>query len=182
MTGTNYGVGKGKAQMFAVERYKVVDEVLEHYRNNVPSSQISKKLALKGIKIPAFSINRFLAKYRYKDFKKSDIVNTEKFGLITMDYKTEITSILEEVKQMKVYAKSQSDLLIYDKMIGRLYQGIELLAKLMGDIKTNNTVDLTILINDLNRKAFNDNKGQRMSLFRKEPIIDIDAEILDDAN
>ena len=69
----------------------------------------------------------------------------------------------------------------YTKLIGKLYQGIELLAKLRGDLqqKNNKGVDINIIINEINKEAFDHNKTLRDNLHNIKTI-DIEAEIVEE--
>lgn len=179
MTGNQTGVGKGKTQLFAVEKHGVEEDVLKMYKEHIPATTISKILKEKGITITADGINRWLGKLRKADTHSTQIQSAEKFEAVVLDYNNEIISILEEVKEMKEIAKADKNLRDYGVLIGKLYQGMELLAKLMGDIKPKGSVDINIIINELNKLSFDENKDARQDLFRS-PIIEIDAEILND--
>ena len=178
MTGNKNGIGKGKGQKFAVEKFGVEDEVLKLYKDNIPATKISQLLLQKEIKISPLGINRWLSRQRTSDVENKKIQNYEKFEVMVMDYKREITDILDEVKEMKKLAKDQKQLDSYVKLVGKLFQGLELLAKLMGDIRPSGSVDINVYINELNKKVFNENKTLRNNLYNATPI-DVDAEIIE---
>lgn len=175
MTGSK-DIGRGKSTLCSVEKYKVEDDVLELYKQNIPATQISLRLEQKGVKISPLGIRRWLDSQRKEDKGSRDIQNRDKFENMVIDYKTEITGILNEVNEMRALCKEKNDLKYYDKMLGRLYQGLELLAKLMGDIKPSGSVDINIIINDINKRAFNENRQLRSKL-HGATIIDVEAEV-----
>lgn len=167
--------------MFAVEQYGVEDFVLDLYKDDVPMTKISQRLLQeKDIKISPLGISRWLKTQREAKSDIKSLQSKEKYDLMVLDYKKEVTNILDEVKEMKETVKLDGDLKHYDKMIGRLYQGIELLAKLSGDVKQKGGVDVNIIINELNTRAFDENRGMRNALhgFGTGDIIDVEAEIM----
>ena len=162
---------------FSVEKFKVESEVLKMSKEGAPATVISKVLAEKNIKITPLGINRWLKKAKHLANQKHDLKLSKEYETIVMNYKTEIMSILDEVKEQKNKAKDDGDLKIYDKMIGRLYQGLELLAKLMGDIKPTGSVDINIVINEISKQASTLNRRMRSPFKNMEPI-DVEAEII----
>jgi len=180
LTGKKSGIGRGKAQLFAVDKFGVVDYVLEKYGDNVPATKISAMLlSEKEIKISPVGINRWLTKHKQQSISDTSIMNKEKFDVMVIDYKNEITAILDEVKEMKSLAKEKGELDIYVKLVSKLFQGLELLAKLMGDIKPSGSVDINVIIKEINQNVFEKNKGGRHKLFDTE-IVDAEFEILKD--
>jgi hypothetical protein len=82
---------------------------------------------------------------------------------------------------MKQKAMDEGKLDTYAKLVDRLYRGMELLAKLMGDIRPDGSVDIHLVINEINKSTFTDNKLQRKKLFSEnETIIDVDAEVIEE--
>jgi len=173
------GIGKGGAQLFAVDKFGVADEVLEMHKDGVPATKISAMLELKGVKIAPVGINRWIKKQKINLKQTTTLQNTEKFEMMVVDYKNEITSILDEVKEMKAIAKDEKDLDTYVKLIGKLFQGLELLAKLMGDIKPSGAVDIKVIINEITKSAFDENKDKRNAIFNQKPIVDAEFEIME---
>ena len=158
------GIGKGGAQLFAVDKFGVADEVLEMHKDGVPATKISAMLELKGVKIAPVGINRWIKKQKINLKQTTTLQNTEKFEMMVVDYKNEITSILDEVKEMKQLAKDQEQLDSYVKLVSKLFQGLELLAKLMGDIKPSGSVDINVIIKEINQNVFEENKDGRHKL------------------
>jgi len=165
LTGTKSNIGKGKTQKFAVEKYGVEDEVLELYKKNMPATKISKYLEANGVKIAPTGINRWLAMQRKVDMRDLRIENVKKFETMVVNYKNEITNILDEVKVMKDLAKEEQKLDSYVKLVGKLFQGLELLAKLMGDMKPTDKVDVKVMINAINKDIFEKKKELRKTLY-----------------
>jgi len=176
----NKGIGSGKAQKFAVETHGVEDYVLGQFKNGKPATHISTSLKdEKGLKISPFAITRWLKRIQVVD-GNTNIRSRQKFEVMAINYQNEISNILDEVKEMKNIAKTEKDLKAYDKMVGRLYQGLELLAKLMGDMKgEKKQVDVNILINEISQRTFEKNRGLRHRLHGAE-IIDVEVEISDE--
>ena len=177
----NKGVGRGKAQKFAVEKYGVEDYVLEKFKSNVPIKQISSLLEEeKDVKIAPYGISRWIK--RVTNEQSTSVRSKQKFEVMVINYQTEITTILNEVKSMKDRAINDNDLKAYDKLVGRLFQGLELLAKLMGDMKgEKKQVDINILINEISQRSFEENKGMRHQFYNTE-VIDVEAEIIEEEN
>lgn len=171
--------GGFKGQLFAVEKFGVEDDVLELYRQGVPATKISKSLLDKGVNIAPLAINRWLAKFRAQDLPISKQLSDDKFELMVMDYRNEITMILNEVKEMKAIAREEKKLDQYVKLVGKLYDGIELLAKLMGDIKPQGSVDVNVIINEINLKTLKERSALRSAL-HGGTIIDVEADILEE--
>jgi len=184
LTGKKSGIGKGKSQLFAVDKFGVSDFVLEQFKEGIPATKISAKLlGEKNIKIAPVGINRWLNKYKTESINNTDIVNKEKFDLMVINYKNEITDILDEVKVMKALAKDEGQLDTYVKLVGKLFQGLELLAKLMGDIRPSGSVDINVIIKEINKNVFEENKSGRHDLFNIETeTVDAEFEIIKDDN
>lgn len=173
------GVGKGGAQLFAVDKHGVADEVLKMHKEGVPATKMSVILESKGIKISPVGINRWIKKQKVNLKQTTDVKTREKLEMMVIDYKNEITNILDEVKELKDIAKNNKDLKIYDKLVGRLFQGLELLAKLMGDIKPSGAVDIKVIINEITKAAFDDNKDARGEMFKQPTVLDAEFEIME---
>ena len=173
-------LGGNKIQKPAVEEYGVQEYVLKLHSDRIPTSQISKMLKVeKEITISPKSIGKWLTEFKQKESEKKGVILSEKYEMLVVNYEKEIKGILSEVKEMKDLAKEQKQLDIYVKLVGKLYQGLELLAKLMGDIKPSGSVDINIIINEINKQTFDNNKGNRNKLFGNK-VIDVEAEIIND--
>ena len=171
----------GREQEFKVEKEGVEDFVLKHYKDKIPATIISDTLKKeKNVNISPLAINRWLKAQRTGDKKETTIQSKEKFEVMVMDYTEEIRTILDEVKEIKAIAIAENKIDSYTKLVGKLYQGIELLAKLRGDLqpKGSKNVDINIIINEINKEAFDKNKTLRNSL-HNATVIDVEAEIIE---
>ncbi len=167
----------------AVEAHGVQELVLDMYRDGKSVNSIRQALLDSGVKISGPSITKWIKKQAelFKESKNTDLKTLEKFELMTMDYENEIKTILNEVKEMKAIAIQEGKLDTYAKLVDRIYRGLELLAKLMGDIKPNGSIDINLIINEINKATFVDNKEIRKSLFRNDDnVLDVEAEILEE--
>jgi len=178
----DFKTGKGGAQQLAVDKLKLADVILKLIKDGVPIKTMPSIIeAENNIKISSASVGKWIR--RQKNVGKQNtitaIANKQKFEVMVMDYQSEITAILDEVKEMKDIAKNEKKLDTYAKLVDRLYKGIELIAKLMGDIKTGNSVDINFIINEINKESFTENKHVRAELFEKE-VFDVNAEIMGD--
>ena len=179
---TDYNPGKGGNQQLAVDKLKAADDILKMFKDKVPIKTMSAVLeAEKGIKISKDSIGKWLRKQKklMKTKTTTELVHREKFEVMVMDYQTEISEILEEVKEMKNIARDEKKLDTYAKLVDRLYKGIELMAKLMGDIKSSGSIDINVIINEINKNSFEKNKENRDKLFDKM-VFDIKADVIGD--
>jgi len=171
----------GRQQLFAVEQEGVEDFVLEKYKENQPATKISELLMeQKQVKISPLSINRWLNKQRKSDVNTKHIVSKEKFDTMAINYSNELKTILEEVKEMKAIAKARGELDNYTKLVGKIYDGINLFAKIHGDIKQgggSNNVDINIIIEKINETASENSQRLRNS-FNKHKTFTVDAEII----
>ena len=96
-----------------------------------------------------------------------------------MNYTSALKGILTEVEEVKNEAKTDKDMATYNQLVGRIFQGIELLAKLAGDIKPKGTIDIKIIYNEINNDIEKQMKGMRTEIFSGK-IIDVDADIIED--
>ena len=164
-------------QKYAVEKHSVEDKVLKLYKEGVSATKISDALKLEdNIDIAPHGINRYLKKFKEIDSTKANLEEVKKFEAVVIDYKLEITAILDEVKSVKDKMLEDGDYKMYEKLIGRLYQGIQLIGEFMGDIKQKNAVDINIVINELSKRSFIENKDGR-SFLKQGTIIDVEADI-----
>ena len=143
---------------------------------------LARKFDVDGVKITAQSIRKFIKKTKkaqqtliQKDLKvSSELIKT------AMDYNKALKDILSEVEEVKQEAKDEKDFTTYNQLIGRLLQGIELFAKLTGDMKPKGAVDINIIYNQINADVDKDMKTLRDDIFNKVKTMDIDFEILEE--
>mgnify|MGYP006921304546 CR=1 FL=1 len=149
--------------------------VIGLYRNGISAVQISKKLKEeKGVTISNVSVGNWLknCKTAVQEEQVKDVQKVQQFTKMCYNYEKEVKEILDEVKSMKNIAKDEKDTDNYQKLVGRLYQGLELLAKLMGDLKPSGSVDINVIINEINNDKFDKFKANRTKLF--ENIVDVE--------
>jgi len=142
---------------------------------------LTRTLNAEGIKITAQSIRKFIKKTKkaQKELIARDINAAAEIKKVAMDYGKELKAILTEVQDVKEEARENKDMATYNQLIGRIMQGIELIAKLTGDIqpKGSTKVDINIIYNEINENIEENMKHVRQELFKKD-VIDVDAEIL----
>jgi len=160
---------------FAVDKMGVADDVLMMHKDGLSPSQISDALTKKGVKISKQGVSGWIESQKETFNKQLDAETYKKYANIVVSYKSEIMSVLDEVKMLKGKAIEEKQLNTYVKLVGRLYEGIELLAKLMGDIRPQGTVDVNVIIKEINNSSYVDNKGVKRKLFPAEEKI-YDAE------
>jgi gas vesicle protein len=141
--------------------------------------ELTRQLGNEGIDITAQSIRKFIRKTKdaQKELIKQDMKVSGEIMKLAMDYSKELKDILKEVQQVKNEAKENKDFVTYNQLVGKLLQGIELIAKLTGDVKpkANINYDIKVIYNEIN----NDIEKQ-MSGLTSDKIIDIDYEIAED--
>lgn len=174
--------GRGKYQEFAIDKFNLGNEVLKMIEDGFTYSHISSILKEKGYKVSYNAIGRWIRSNRKNVMSRQskEVANLKNFEVLCVNYQQEITSILDEVKQVKEVARDAGKLDAYVKLVGKLYQGLELLAKLMGDIKPNGSVDINLVINEINQNTFDKYKSARKNLFDKGEIFDVDADVIED--
>ena len=139
---------------------------------------ITRVLNEEGHKITAQSIRKFIKKTKkaQQELIQTDIKAAEQYMQITMDYGKALKDILVEVEEVKSTVKDEKDYTTYNQLIGRLMQGIELIAKLTGDIKPKGSIDINIIYNEINTDVEKKMKHMKNEIFKN--VIDIDAEII----
>jgi len=140
-----------------------------------------RTLSDEGISITAQSIRKFIKKTKkaQQELISRDINAATEYKQLAMDYSKEIKNILEEVKEVKEEARMNKDMATYNQLVGRLMQGLELIAKLTGDIKPRGTVDVTLIYNEISRDIEKQSAKMKTDLF-KDAAIDVDFEIIEE--
>ena len=142
---------------------------------------LTRELNTEGIHITAQSIRKFIKKTKkaQQELISRDINAATEYKKLAMDYSKEIKNILEEVKEVKDEARTNRDMATYNQLVGRLMQGLELIAKLTGDIKPKGSVDVTLIYNEINEDIEKKMSKMKHALFR-EAAIDVDFEIVNE--
>jgi hypothetical protein len=140
------------------------------------ASALARQFKADGKNISAQSIRKFIKKTKVaqqaiiaKDMKVANRVMK-----LAMDYEKSLKDILKEVEEVKNRAKDEKDYTTYNQLIGRLMQGIELIAKLTGDIKPKGNVDINIIYNEINKDIANEMQDISKMFNKQEHIIDVE--------
>lgn len=142
--------------------------------------RLTRELKEEGIKITAQSIRKFIKNTRQAQqvLISQDLHAIQEIKKLTMDYTNSIKNILKEVEEVKNTAKDEKDLMTYNQLIGRLYQGLELMAKLSGELNPQTKVDINIIYNEIDNEIETKMKHIKQKMYKN--ILDIDAEILEE--
>jgi hypothetical protein len=157
-------------------RYNLQDLVYSLHEKKLTPKEISEEIFIKEkIRIKPFTIYNFLKPSIKQQQQKYLEIKDKNLELAVMNYREELYEILSEVKEMKQRAKEEENHQIYEKLIGRLYQGIELLAKLTGDFKDTKQIDINVIVTEVGKHVSERNKHAK-----PQNIIDVEAEIFED--
>lgn len=145
-------------------------------------NKLSATLQKENIDLSAHSIRKFIknTKEAQRELISRDLHQANELVKITMDYNKALKDILKEVEEVKNEAKTEKDYVTYNQLVGRILQGIELIAKLTGDIKPKGSVDIKIIYNEISRDIENDMKEVKKNMFSEDNIIDIDYIIIEE--
>jgi hypothetical protein len=140
---------------------------------------LTRRLNTEGIDITAQSIRKFIKKTKKAQSAliARDLKTSHELAKVTMNYTKALKDILTEVEDMKNAAKEEKDLTTYNQLVGRIYQGIELLAKMAGDIKPKGAIDIKVIYNEIDTDVENKMKKIKNEFF-KQKALDVDAEIM----
>jgi len=143
------------------------------------AESLSRKFSTNGITITAQSIRKFIKKTQkaQQELIQKDLRASTEVAKITMDYQNALKDLLDEVQEVKNDAKNERDYATYNQLVGKLLQGIELVAKLTGDIKPKGSIDINILYNEINTDIEKNMKYIRKNIMTDEEDIDIDKDI-----
>jgi hypothetical protein len=139
---------------------------------------LTRQLNEEGIEITAQSIRKFIKKTKkaQQELISRDLRAADEYRQITLNYGKALKDILVEVEQVKNTSLAEKDYTTYNQLIGRIMQGIELVAKLTGDIKPKGSIDINIIYQEINEDVDRKMKTVKNDIFRGK-IIDIDAEV-----
>ena len=172
---------KKNANILKVIELGLSDRIFEEMKKDKFSVELlTRRLKGEGIDITAQSIRKFIKKSKdaQKNLIKRDLRAAEEFKQLTLDYGKELKTILDEVGEVKELARTEKDFATYNQMIDKLYKGIELIAKLTGDIKPQGSVDINIIYNKINSNVESELKTLKNEIF-KNSAINIDEEIVE---
>ena len=157
---------------------RVYDEMK---KPNFSVEALTRALNSEGVKITAQSIRKFIKKTKkaQSELIAKDLRTAEVYKKLTLDYDSALKEILDEVEEVKKTAKEEKNYTTYNHLVGRLMQGIELIAKLSGDIRPSGSIDINLIYNEINADTEKKMKDMKSEMF-KGKIIDVDAEIVED--
>jgi len=155
----------------------------ELMKPNPSVDALTRQLNSEGFNITAQSVRKFIAKTKdaQRHLIAKDFNVASDLKQLTIDYTKTIKDILDEVKEVKDTARTERDFATYNQLVGRLMQGIELMAKLSGDIRPKGSVDINIIYNEINNDIEKTMSKLKTEIY-KAKIIDIDAEIVEEDN
>ena len=171
-----------KNRVLKVVELGLQNRVYEEMMKPKPSiDALAQQLNSEGFAITAQSIRKFISKTKeaQRQIIAKDLSVASDLKQLTIDYTKTIKDILEEVKDVKDSARTDKDLATYNQLIGRLFQGIELMAKLSGDIRPKGSVDINIIYNEINADI-EKNMGRIKDDIRRAQVIDVDAEVINE--
>lgn len=138
---------------------------------------LTRQLQNEGIDITSQSIRKFINKTKtaQQELIKQDLKASGEIMQLAMDYSKELKSILKEVQEVKDEARINKDFVTYNQLVGKLLQGIELIAKITGDVKpkANINYDIKVIYNEIN----NDIERQMGVLTDSDKILDVEFEV-----
>jgi len=142
---------------------------------------LTRELNDEGIQITAQSIRKFIKKTKraQQELISRDINAATEYKQLAMDYSKELKSILTEVQEVKNEARMNNDMASYNQLVGRIMQGIELIAKLTGDIKPKGSVDVTLIYNEISSDVEKKMSQMKKEMFR-DAAIDVESEIIEE--
>ena len=171
---------RGKGNVMKVVELGLEDSIYTAMKKpNFSVESLTRQLCAEGIQITAQSIRKFIRKTKeaQRELISKDMQAAEQFKQLTIDYGKALKDILTEVEEVKNTVKDEKDYTSYNQLVGRLMQGIELIAKLTGDIKPRGAVDINIIYNEINSNIEKDMKSLRSELFT-DNVIDADFDIV----
>ena len=170
-----------KGNVLKVTELGIEDRVFNEMKKPTFSVEgVTRMLNEEGVAITAQSIRKFIKKSKkaQQELISRDLQTAEIYKKTIIDYGKELKSIMDEVKDVKERARNENDLASYNQMVGRLMQGIELIAKLTGDIKPKGSVDINLIYNEINMDMEKTNRHLKSEIFKN--IVDVDSEIVND--
>jgi hypothetical protein len=152
------------------------DRVFEEMKKpDFTVTNLAKQLQDEGYDISEISLRRFINKSKdlQKQYIKNDIREASKFKDIAIDYKTTIKEIIDEIKDVRKNCLTEKEYQAYSNLVGRLFQGLELLAKITGELNKTSNVDVKIIYQEINNRINEEAKKHKKYMFRD--VIDVDS-------
>jgi len=171
----------GNNNILKVIRLELEDRVYnEMKKKDFSVEALTREINAEGTNISAQSIRKFIknTKQAQHELIQKDMRFSKEIMKTAMDYNKELRSILTEVQEVKEQAKNDKDFTTYNQLIGRLLQGIELFAKLTGDMKTKGNVDVKIIYNQISDNIENNMQDLKNDIFKGMNSLDVDFEVM----
>ena len=139
---------------------------------------VTRKLNNEGIQITAQSIRKFIRKSKdaQRELISKDLRTANELTKTIIDYGKFLKKIMDEVGEVAEETKGTKDYATYNQMVDKLFKGVELIAKITGDIKPKGNIDINIIYNEINSNIEKDMRDKRNDIFSSK-VIDIDSEI-----
>lgn len=141
----------------------------------------TKQLNAEGIDISQASVRKFIMKSKeaQRELISKDLQALDQYKQTIVDYGGALKSIMQEVEEVKNQAREEKDYKLYEKLVGRLMQGIELVAKLSNDMRpTAENIDIKIVYREIDNATEKEMSYLRKRMFKDNTEI-VDAEIVD---
>lgn len=143
------------------------------------AEKLAQEFRNEGFDITPQSLRKFIRKTKdaQKEIMRQDSRVHNEITQLAMNYTKEIKEILDEIKEVKQEAKDTKDFITYNQMISRLMQGLELIAKITGDVKPKAAVnyDIKVIYNEINNSI-----EKEMGNLSNEKVIDVEYEIAEE--
>jgi hypothetical protein len=175
---------KPKANVLKVIELGLEDKIIEALKQPSFSAEaLARKLTAEGAPITAQSIRKYVKKTQRarQQLIANDMNAAKELKQLAMDYNKEIRGILDEVQEVKASAREQGDFASYSQLVGRLMQGIKLIAELTGELNTKKEIDVNIIYHGVSEELETKFRDARSELFSGR-IIDIEGEVLEEDN
>lgn len=175
---------KPKANVLKVVELGLEDKVIEALKQPKFSAEaLAKQLTAEGTPITAQSIRKYVKKTQRarQQLIANDMNAAKELKQLAMDYNKEIRSILDEVQEVKNSAREKEDFASYSQLVGRLMQGIKLIAELTGELNNKKEIDINVIYHGISEELESKFRDSRSELFSGK-IIDIEGEVLEEDN
>lgn len=158
------------------------DKVIEALKQPKFSAEaLARELTEQGTPITAQSIRKYVKKTQRarQQLIANDMNAARELKQLAMDYNKEIRNILDEVQEVKNSAREKEDYASYSQLVGRLMQGIKLIAELTGELNNKKEIDINVIYHGLSEELENKFRSARSDIFSNR-IIDIEGVIVEE--
>lgn len=164
---------KTTTQPMKIDEIGARDFVLELLKNRKTATAVYIAGAIErkfNTKIHPHSVRKFIknARTAQTTIAKRDDRDIKKLEHLALDYKKELIDTLDEVKELKQYAKDNKDLASFSNLVGRVFQAIELFAKIQGDLSQAGQIDINVIYDSVAQKIATEKKETRGMLTGKD--------------